>query len=86
MEIIREEKPDTVVLFGKKVREKLLNHLHFGTGYGVNHGEINEMIPGCPTRFFLLAFPSRKNEDSYSFSRKLEKFIKIREYLDKIHP
>ncbi len=84
-QVIKDEKPDVVVLLGKRVQKIFLRYLGYSKRHPANFGEVGKLIADYPTNFFLLAFPSERRDDRIPREAKIDAWIKIREYLEKIH-
>jgi len=83
-EILREAickfTPKTVILLHGKVLDKFLPFL----GYSVpvsNSGQLDELIPNCPTMFFNIAFP---HGNTITSVEKVTQYKAVKQYLSKI--
>jgi hypothetical protein len=76
-EVILELAPKVANLIHKKVTRNFLTY-HDQPVVTANHGQIGEIIDGCPTMFYSIAFPHGNNIPS---TEKVEKYKDVKKIL-----
>lgn len=76
-EEIQEYQPLAVVLLHRKVVEQITEFCGIPLP-PLNSGEMGQIIPGCPSMFFNIAFP---HGNIITAQAKIERYRQVREYL-----
>lgn len=79
--LIHDISPKVVILLHRKVVKYFLDYVNSPLP-STNHGQIGNIIPGCTTMFFYIAFPHANSIPSIA---KVENYKQVKQYLISIN-
>jgi len=79
IKLIMERKPRAVVLLHRKVQKKITSYLKKELPPNANAGNVGQLIDGCRTTFFAIAFP---HGNSITDDDKVAKYKELKDFLD----